>query len=169
MEPAASSPDEFAHLWATSLAALQVAMLDACAREVDWPAKVAAGVRAGLEFAAGAPPSVQVLVNEALAHGVGGVERYERLVAYLGEYLNSGRDERPEGRRLPDITERAMTGGVLMLVAQRVDQGRASELPALVPEAIQFVLTPYVGAEEARRVGLEFGAADRRPPTDPPG
>jgi hypothetical protein len=144
-------------------------MLDACGREVDWPAKVAAGVRAGLEFAAAAPPSVQMLVNEALAHGVGGVERYERLVAYLSEYLDAGRGERPEGSQLPDITERAMAGGVLMLVAQRIDQGKASELPALVPEAIQFVLTPYVGQEEARRVGAEFGAADRRPPTEPPG
>jgi hypothetical protein len=43
-----------------------------------------------------------------------------------------------------------------MLVAQRVDLGRAAELPTLAPEAIQFVLTPYLGAAEARRVGDEY-------------
>jgi hypothetical protein len=53
-----------------------------------------------------------------------------------------------------------MAGGVAMLVAQRLDRGAASELPALAPEAIQFVLTPYLGAAEARRVGAERSVRD---------
>jgi hypothetical protein len=129
-----------------------VAILDACGAEQDWPVKVAAGLRAGLEFAAADPAAAHTLTNGALALGTDGSDRYERLVAYLGERLLAGREERPEGNRLPEITERAMAGGVLTLVAQRVDEGRAGELRALVPEAIQFVLTPYLGADEARRL-----------------
>jgi hypothetical protein len=99
------------------------------------------------------------LTNEALAHGPEGIARHERLIAYLRKGLALGRQERPENDRLPGITERAMASGVVMLVAQRVDQGRAAELPALAPEAIQFVLTPYLGAEEARRVALKADSA----------
>ncbi len=118
----------------------------------DWPAKVAAGVRAGLEFAADDPAATQLLTNDALARGAEGIARHERLIAYLRERLAPGREERPENERLPDLTERATASGVVMLVAQRVDQGKARELPALTPEAVQFVLTPYLGAKEARRV-----------------
>ena len=49
-----------------------------------------------------------------------------------------------------------MAGGLLSLIARRVDRGRERELPAIVGEAIQFVLTPYLGAEEARRIGNEY-------------
>jgi hypothetical protein len=74
------------------------------------------------------------------------------MISHFGERLLPGRAMRPEGERLPEITERAMIGGLAMLIAQRLDLGRAAELPALAPEAIQFVLTPYLGTEEARRV-----------------
>lgn len=117
---------------------------------------MAAGIRAGLEFAAAEPAAAQVLTNEALAAGSDGVARHERLLAYLGERLRQGRGERPEGDLLPGITERAMVGGIVTLAAQRLDQGREDELPAIAGEAIQFVLTPYLGAEEARRIAAEY-------------
>jgi hypothetical protein len=50
------------------------------------------------------------------------------------------------------VTEPALAGGLVALVAGRVATGRAAELPGLAPEAIQFVLTPYLGTAEATRV-----------------
>jgi hypothetical protein len=152
-------PDDFSMLFEAAFARLQVTVLDACEEAHAWPEKVALGIRAGLAFAADDPSAAQVLTNEALAHGAEGVARYERLVIYLGERLYPGRDERREGRDLPGITERAMAGGVLTLVSQRIDQGRAEELTALAREAIQFVLTPYLGAGEARRVAAQVEPA----------
>ncbi|HXV06331.1 MAG TPA: hypothetical protein VFP23_10555 [Solirubrobacterales bacterium] len=90
------------------------------------------------------------MINEALAEGRAGYARYDRMIAHFGEQLLPGRLLRPDGEHLPEITERAMAGGLAMLVAQRLDLGRAAELPALAAEAIQFVLTPYLGTEEAR-------------------
>ncbi len=159
MSGSQGSSDDFQAEFEADFARLQVAVLEACGQEDDWPAKVATGVQAGLTFAAVDPAAAQVLTNEALAHGTDGVARHERLIAYFGERLLPGRDERPDGERLPGITERAMSGGVVTLVAQRIDQGRAGELTALVPEAIQFVLTPYLGAEEARHVA-QFHSTD---------
>jgi hypothetical protein len=74
------------------------------------------------------------------------------MLEHFAERLRPGRAERPEGKRLPEIVEKSMVGGLAMLIAQRVDTGRATELPALAAEAIQFVLTPYLGGEEAMRV-----------------
>jgi hypothetical protein len=154
MPPAAprSSPEDFPQAFEAAFARLQVAILAAGAAEHDWSARVAAVVRAGLRFAAADPAGAQTLTTEALAQGPDGVARHERVVAYLGTCLHEGRAESPDGERLPEITERAMAGGIVMLAAQRLDLGKEEELPALAPEAIQFVLTPYLGAEEARRV-----------------
>jgi hypothetical protein len=138
-----------------AFARLQVALEEAWAAQPLWPLRVAAAVRAGLRFAAADPGAAQTLTNEALAAGPAGIARHERLLAYLREGLARGRRERPENERLPEITEQAMASGVVMLIAQRLDRGRAAELPALAPEAIQFVLTPYLGAEGARRIAAE--------------
>jgi hypothetical protein len=50
------------------------------------------------------------------------------------------------------VTERALIGGIATLVSERLDAGREAELPALATEAIEFVLTPYIGAAEAHRL-----------------
>jgi hypothetical protein len=139
-----------------AFARLRAELEQACAARPEWPLKVATAIRVAFCFAAADPGAAQALTNDALAGGADGIAHHERLIAHLREGLVRGRQERPENGRLPEITEQAMASGVVMLVAQRVDQGRAAELPALVPEAIQFVLTPYLGAEEARRIGAEY-------------
>lgn len=144
--------DDFASEFEAAFARLQVRIEEACGIDADWPQRVAAAVRAALEFAAAEPEAARSLTSDALAHGRDGFARYDRLLAYLGELLAPGRSQRPEGEWLPEITERAMAGGIVSLIAQRVDQGSEAELPGIAEEAIQFVLTPYLGGEEARRV-----------------
>lgn len=157
MDDTAQHPDDFATAFEAAFARLQVRIETACAAEAEWPDQVAAGIRAALAFAATDPASAGALTNDALAAGKPGFARYDRMIAHFGERLLPGRALRPEGERLPEIAERAMTGGLAMLIAQRLDMGRAAELPALAEEAIQFVLTPYLGTEEARRFATEAG------------
>jgi hypothetical protein len=144
--------DDFPAAFESALAALQVELIEACGQHGDWPAKIAAATKAGFGFAAANPVAARALTIEPLALGPEGIVHHERFIAYLTERLLAGREERPEGARLPDITERAMAGGVVTLVAQRVEHGKERELPEIAPQAIQFVLTPYLGAEKARRV-----------------
>jgi hypothetical protein len=151
----AQQPDEFVSAFESALARLQIRIETACAAEDGWPAEVAAGIRAGLAFAAADPAAAEVLTNEAMAEGKVGFARYDRMIDHFAASLRRGRGERPEGEWLPEITEKTMAGGVAMLVAQRLNFGRHAELPALAPEAIQFVLTPYLGAAEARRVARD--------------
>lgn len=148
----AQHPDDFADAFESALARLQIRVETACASEVGWPARVSAGISAALGFAAADPAGAQVLTNEAMAGGRAGFARYDRMIEHFAAALRPGRAERPEGEWLPEITEKTMVGGVAMLVAQRLNFDRHAELPAIAPEAIQFVLTPYLGAAEAKRV-----------------
>jgi hypothetical protein len=141
MNETARHPDDFAGAFEAAFAALQVRIETACIAEAAWPARVAAGIRAAFAW--------------ALAGGKGGFARYERMVSYVAELLAPGRAESDHGERLPEITERAMASGVAMLVAQRLTMGRESELPALAGEAIQFVLTPYLGTAGARHAAAD--------------
>jgi hypothetical protein len=152
MGEGARQPDDFAVAFDSAFAALQVRVESACAAAANWPAGVAAGIRAAFDWVAEEPRAAQLLTNDALAGGSAGFERYERMVAYVAELLAPGRDQAEHGERLPEITERAMASGVAMLVAQRLSMSREGELPELTPEAIQFVLTPYLGSDEARKV-----------------
>lgn len=151
----AGQPEDFAFAFDSAFAALQVGIESACAAATgEWPEQVAAGIKAAFDWAAAEPVAAQLLTNDALAGGSAGFERYERMIAYVAELLEPGRARVAHGERLPVITERAMASGVAMLVAQRLSLGRQAELPTIAAEAIQFVLTPYLGAAEARRVAL---------------
>jgi hypothetical protein len=152
MDDRAQGREGFSDDFESAFARLQVRVETACAREALWPAQVAAGVRAALEFAAAEPAAARLLTSDVLAVGREGYARYDRMLAHFGERLLPGRALRPEGEKLPAIIEKAMTGGIATIVAQRVDTGRERELPGLAPEAIQFVLTPYLGTEAARRI-----------------
>lgn len=156
MNQSDDNPGTFAEVFEEAFAYFQATIVTGACSEDEWPVRVALAVRAGLQFAAENPVSAQILTNEALARGPDGIALYERLTAYLTEMLLPGRDLCPEGERLPEITERAMASGVVMLVAQRLDRRQQDELPAIAGEAIQFVLTPYLGADRARRIGAEY-------------
>jgi hypothetical protein len=142
----------FPRAFEAAFARLQVRLEEACAAHSEWPVAVAAAIRAALEFAAADPAAADVLSNGAMAAGKDGIARRLRLLAYAGEGLAHGRRLRGRADQLPPVTEHALAGGVVALVGERVATGRAAELPALAPEAIQFVLTPYLGAEEASRI-----------------
>lgn len=147
-----AQPNEFARAFDSAFGALQVRIESACAPADAWPAGVAAGIRAAFEWVAAEPNAAHLLANEALESGRAGFERYERMVAYIAGLLEPGREWASHGERLPEMTERAMAGGVTMLVAQRLSLRREAELPGIASEAVQFVLTPYLGGAEARRV-----------------
>lgn len=152
MDGRAQQPDDFATAFESAFARLQVLLELACAGEGPWVERAIVAIRRALDFAAAEPGAASVLTNGALAQGVDGLERYERLMAYMAGLLEGGRADSPYGGDLPPSTERSIAGGVATIVANRVDRGRASELPRLVGEVVQFVLTPYLGTEEAKRI-----------------
>ena len=147
MRDKSSTPDDFANRFDSALARLQVAVLDACEREAQWPAKIAAAIHAALGFAAADPAAARTLTVDALAQGGYGVRRRQRAIEHYAELLGA---EAPEDPRRPDITEPGVVGGIVSLLTRRLFHGEEEGLEDLAPDLIQFALTPYFGTEEAK-------------------
>lgn len=152
MDGRAEQPGDFASAFEGAFARLQVLLEMVCVSGDPWPERVHVAVRQVLEFAASDPVAASVLTNAALAQGGDGIDRYERLMSYLAGLLEGGRAESLHGPDLPATMERSLAGGVATIVANRLTGDRAPELPGLVAEVVQFVLTPYYGTAEARRL-----------------
>lgn len=145
--------NDFAAAFEDALARLQAQVESACAAQRDWPAQIAVGIRAAFAFAADHPETARLLTCEALAHGEEGQRQYHRMISYFATLLLPGR--KLYAGDPPPIAESAIAGGVTLLVGRRLERGRGEQLPAAAAEATQFVLTPYVGADEARKVASE--------------
>ncbi len=144
-------PGDFARSFEAASAKLRAAVETAYAAEHDWPLQAAAAIRAVLEFAAEDPIAAHTLTVESLAQG-GGHFTQRRPVNLLARLLAAGRSAHPDGESLPNLLEDALAGGIFMLVVQRLEVGGAETLVALIPDAIEFALTPYVGRDRARDI-----------------
>ena len=156
MDDIPHSSDDFEAGFPDALAHLQVAILDACGRQDTWPAKVAAGVGAAVDFAATEPETARMLTIQALIQRPDGGRRYMRMIDHFAELLSS---EAPRDRRRPISTERALVGGVATTIADHIRDGALADLRAEVPALVELVLVPYLGRTEARRWARREGRA----------
>lgn len=135
---------------------------DAYGDEADgrpWAERTAEAIRTFFEAIAADPPLWRACLVESLTAGPIVLARQEAAISQLGEILKPGRAESPESAELPDTLERTLAGGIVWIAHQRLIVGEAAEaLPKLLPEAIQFVLSPYLGEEAA--VAVANGYAD---------
>jgi hypothetical protein len=150
LEDIPNSADDFASEFSGAVGRLQVAVLEACQLEKTWPAKVAAGVAATVEFAAAQPEVVRLLTIESLIQRPDGGERYSRTIEHFAELL---RAEAPQDRRRPKSTEQALVGGVGRVLAEHLRSGDFDGLCRSVPELVELLLVPYIGRAEARSWG----------------
>lgn len=125
-----------------------------------WAEKVAAAIRLLFEQIAAHPTVARVCLVEALTAGPLMVARYEQALTSFEPILQPGRELNPRGSELPQSLEKTLAGGLLWLAYQRLVVGEAAKLLELLPEAVEFVLSPYVGEAEAVRTADECA----RPP-----
>lgn len=130
-----------------ALANLEAAVLDACAREDDWPAQVAAGIYAGVDYAIAHPEVAETLATDD-APGIDTLRRYESLIGRLAGFL---RVKAPADERLPGATDEALVAGIVGLVGDHLRIGRLDRLEELRPELVLLTLLPYLGFSEAKR------------------
>lgn len=160
MERQQVQAEDFAASYEAAFARLRVRVETACARQGDWPNAAAAGIRAAFAFAAEYPGDARLLTTEALTGGEPGQRLYQRTVDYFARALRHGQDLESAEPDLPSIHEAAMAGGIAILVSRRLEGGLHEELPEIAAEAIEFVLTPYVGADKSRRLARRHDTID---------
>lgn len=128
-----------------ALANLEQAMLDACSAEVEWPAQVAAGIYAGVDYAVANPEMAETLASGTSVEA--GLQRYESVVGRLAGFL---RAIAPQDERLPGTTDETLVAGMVGLVGDHLRVGRMDRLLELRPELVLLTLLPYLGFAEAR-------------------
>jgi hypothetical protein len=130
-----------------ALANLETAVLRACADEDEWPARVAAGICAGVDYAIAHPEVVEVLAYDA-PRGAATLQRYEGVIGRLTGFL---RVSAPQVERLPGSTDEALVAGMVGLVGDHLRIGRTDRLEELRPELVLLTLLPYLGFSEAQK------------------
>ncbi|HET7509867.1 MAG TPA: helix-turn-helix domain-containing protein [Solirubrobacterales bacterium] len=120
----------------------------------DWPGRVRAGLAALLEYMAEEPALARTCVVESLAAGPAAVRCHEESLQSFVSLFKLGRGVSPYSENLPKTIDEAIVGGVFWIVYQRLALGQAGDLHNLLPEMLEFALTPYLGAETARALSV---------------
>jgi AcrR family transcriptional regulator len=116
----------------------------------DWPRRAIATARAVLAFLAAEPDLARLCLVESQAAGPAVSARFHEAVHEVLPYLQQGRAERRGARELPPSTEESTIGALVMLTSRKVAAGEAAQLEDLLPDVAEFILAPYLGADEAR-------------------
>jgi AcrR family transcriptional regulator len=130
-------------------------VVEAAGQIDDWPQRVEAGLAAFLVYVAEEPALARTCMVEALAAGPASVKYYEESLQAFVSLFRLGRDVSPHGGELPDTLEEALIGGVFWILYQRLLLGETDRIEDLLPELVEFALTPYLGARAARKMGSD--------------
>lgn len=131
---------------------LAESLIEAWSSAEDWAPRVRAALAAALDFFAASPELASVLLAGPFVAGPAISARYREEIERLSTYLRQGRDHSPAAAAFPPTTERGLIGSIASQIGRKVSNGEAAQLPGLLPDLSQFVLQPYLGDAEARRV-----------------
>lgn len=121
--------------------------------ERGWPARVRAGLAALLDTFAANPDLVGFVLVAPPAAG-GDVAAGHR--AFLERLLGTLTEGRPKKTHTPPpAAEYGLIGGLGAQIVAGVDDGGSVSLTRLLPEAVELVLTPYLGREAAARAARD--------------
>src|SRR6476661_1941378 len=124
----------------------------AAAAERPWPIRVREGIVALVMLLAADPALASITLVEGLRAGPGVYDRYQAAVDSFVPYLRDGAPSTPDGEAVPAATDEAVVGGIASLLGRRVLADEAERLEELLPDVLEFALSPYIGASEARRI-----------------
>jgi AcrR family transcriptional regulator len=142
---------------------LEGVVIDAAAGQPDWPHEVIAALRAVLEFLAAEPDLARLCLVEPVSATPATALRYREAVLGCVPALERGRAELPAADSLPPSTEDSLLGGIISLAIRCILSGEPEKLPQLLPDLVDFVLNPYLGAKRAGELAETLTADTRRP------
>jgi AcrR family transcriptional regulator len=130
-------------------------------KQLPWPERVRAAIRAMLSNFAADPAFTRLTMVEVLAAGPQAHQRYISAVRVLATLLEEGRNQTPNGPHLPPKLPTALIAGAALALREQVWAGRTAELERLEPDLLYTTLGPFIGQAEALR--LAGRASGQRP------
>lgn len=125
----------------------------------DWPGQMTAALRAALDFFAAEPDLARLCLVEPFTASPPIATHFRDVVVATIPHLQPGRAERAEAAALPESTEDSILGGLIALTARSILAGGDDPLDELLPDLVDFALSPYVGPERAQELAREAGAS----------
>jgi AcrR family transcriptional regulator len=120
-----------------------------------WPERLRARLGAVLEAFAANPDLARFALIAPPRAGDEIAGRYRRAIEeVLGELLGDLPDELAAARP-SHAAEEALVGGGAGLIVGKVEAGEGESLPELLPDLLEFALTPFLGRAEAARVARQ--------------
>ncbi|HUB98442.1 MAG TPA: TetR/AcrR family transcriptional regulator [Solirubrobacterales bacterium] len=132
----------------------------AAAGEEDWPHRVIAALRAALGFFAAEPDLARLSLLESVSSTPAIAIRFREAVLAAVPALAEGREELADPDLLLPDTEDAILGGIVSLATRSIVAGETEELFGLLPDLVDFALSPYLGAERAAELAGAVEAGD---------
>jgi AcrR family transcriptional regulator len=121
----------------------------------DWPQQAIAAAREVLAFLAAEPDLARLVLVESQSAGPMVAARVHAAVRELVGPLEQGRGERSADRELPPTTEDSIVGALVSLSSRKAAAGEADRLGELLPDFTEFILSPYLGPDEAARLAQQ--------------
>jgi AcrR family transcriptional regulator len=118
----------------------------------EWPRRVRAAIDALLKQLSDDPALATITLVEGLRAGREVYDRYQAALESFVGYLRDGAPSVPGRGEVPEATDEAVVGGIASLLGRRILAGEAEQLSELFPEILEFTLSAYLGAEQARRI-----------------
>jgi AcrR family transcriptional regulator len=134
---------------------LETLLTAAIAEQPDWPRQTIAALRAALRFFAEEPDLARLCLVEPVGATPTIAIRFREVVLECAPALARGRAELADGDPLPQSTEDSLLGGMISLATRSILAGETSELPALLPDLVEFTLSPYLGTDRAAALAVE--------------
>jgi hypothetical protein len=127
---------------------LQDEVRGACRRQSRWEAKIVAGVRATLDFAAANPAKATALTLDARRPSFGESNPEQVVIAHFVALLGK---VAPAERRFPVATDQSIVESVAALIRGHLLRGSEDQLPNSVPDIVYLALMPYLELPEVAR------------------
>jgi AcrR family transcriptional regulator len=129
----------------------QVSAALAANPSATWPEQVAVALRRLFEFLLADPVTARACIVEAPSVGRPINDRYRQAIRSFSPLIRQGRQFAEHPDTLPSSLEDTLAAGLLWSVHERILDAELDRLTALLPEAVEFVLRPYLGEAEAAR------------------
>jgi AcrR family transcriptional regulator len=121
---------------------------EACAAGGDeWAGRVSAGLDAFLTYVAENPAAARMCMIEAVSATPAASVRYEEAMQRLVDLMSQNA---PADTGLPETTEESLVGGVAWILHQQIRRSGAEQALDLMPELLDFILSPYHGVAKSR-------------------
>lgn len=148
-----SKDDCFYAAYEVAVDRIRAEVAAACGRHAtsQWPPRVRDGITSLLTTLSTEPALACISLVEGLRAGRGMYDRYQAAVESFVVLLREGAPS-PGGEEVPAATDEAVVGGIASMLGRRVLEGEAEQLDELLPDVLEFALTPYLGTAEARRI-----------------